>query len=229
MLGEFSVKEPALAAYRDKAQKLIKDFDSVSLAHTGRTSNKHAHALATLASSLQMLFSNEGTITVTKNSMPPTWFEDIIFENENDWGRPILQCLKQQSEDHQVPWKLLSKYKIIDGSLYFITTTGILCKCIGNEEAKKILHEIHERTCGFGLEIPLQRRIQRAGFYWTDMIYLAQKLQDNCTIFQGAPLHEEACCIVSEEDWRTPYIDYLTMRTLPDDKKLAKNLEKRVK
>ncbi|KAI3838154.1 hypothetical protein MKX03_000672 [Papaver bracteatum] len=84
MLGEFSVKEPALAAYRDKDQRLINEFDKVSLAHMGRTSKRHADELATLASSLQMLHSAEETITVTKNSMPSTWFVDIIFKDEND-------------------------------------------------------------------------------------------------------------------------------------------------
>ncbi|XP_026416905.1 uncharacterized protein LOC113312362 [Papaver somniferum] len=200
-LREFNVKEPSLAAYRDKAQRLIVEFDSVSLDHRGRASNKHVDALSMLASSLQMLNVAEETIMVTNNTIPSTWFEDIIFENENDWRRPILKDLKQQPEDLQLPWKTLCKYKIIDGSLYFITTGGILCRCVGTDEEKKLLHRIHERTCGFGLEIPLQRRIQRDGFYWPDMVQQAQNLQDNCGTCQGAPLHEESF-MLDEEDWK---------------------------
>ncbi|XP_026378350.1 uncharacterized protein LOC113272768 [Papaver somniferum] len=126
MLGEFSVKEPTLNAYRDKSQRLIGEFESVSLAYTGRTTNKHADALATLASSLQMI----------------------------------------------------------------------------------------------------NRRIQRDGFHWPDMVQQAQTLQDNCEACQGAPVHGKAF-IIDGEDWRTPYIEYLTEGTLPYDKKAAKKLEKR--
>ncbi|XP_026459141.1 uncharacterized protein LOC113359776 [Papaver somniferum] len=108
-LGEFSVKEPTLAAYRDKFQRLIEEFDNVSLAHTGRTSNRHADALTTLASSMQMINVTEETITVIKNTIPSTWFEDVIFEDADDWRRPILNDLKQQPEDRQLSWKDLSK------------------------------------------------------------------------------------------------------------------------
>lgn len=175
-----------------------------------------------------MLNVTEETITVTKNVLPSTWFEDVIFETKDDRRRPILQDLKSSPEDRQLPWKTLCKYKIIDGSLYFVTTGGILCRCVGNEEAKKLLHRLHERTCGLGLNIPSQRRIQRAGFHWTDMVQQVQNLQDNCAIFQAAPQHEEAF-MVEEEDWRTPYVDYLTTGTLPDNIKTTKKLEKRAR
>ncbi|XP_026458811.1 uncharacterized protein LOC113359383 [Papaver somniferum] len=103
MLGEFSVKEPTLEAYRDKAQRLIVEFDNVSLAHMGRTSNKHIDALSTLSSSLQMINVTEETITVIKNTLPSTWLEDVIFEEEDDWRRLILKDLKQQPEDRHLP------------------------------------------------------------------------------------------------------------------------------
>ncbi|XP_026395761.1 uncharacterized protein LOC113290367 [Papaver somniferum] len=58
------------------------------------------------------------------------------------------------------------------------------------------------------------------------MVQQAQTLQDNCEACQGAPVHEESF-IVDGEDWRSPYIEYLTEGTLPYDKKAAKKLEKR--
>ncbi|KAL5571320.1 hypothetical protein UlMin_020917 [Ulmus minor] len=52
--GEFAVKEPALARYRTIVQQLLENFPQHRLEHVPRTQNRHADALATMASKVEI-------------------------------------------------------------------------------------------------------------------------------------------------------------------------------
>ncbi|OMO71117.1 hypothetical protein CCACVL1_18435 [Corchorus capsularis] len=52
--GEFSLKEPMLAPYRDLVRSFLDKFQSVRYEHSPRSSNRYADALATLASKTNM-------------------------------------------------------------------------------------------------------------------------------------------------------------------------------
>ncbi|KAI3833560.1 hypothetical protein MKW92_052020, partial [Papaver armeniacum] len=137
--------------------------------------------------------------------------EERADMEELDWRRVIIADLKRPPEERQHSWKMLKNYTLLKGELYFITTGGGLCRCLGPNEIKEKLEEIHSQTCGRATSIILHRRIQRAGFYWPDMAEQAKALQDNCLICQGAPQEAEICVAEEDaEDWREPYIAYLT-------------------
>ncbi|OMO67929.1 hypothetical protein CCACVL1_20188 [Corchorus capsularis] len=52
--GEFSLKEPMLAPYRDLVRSFLDKFQSVRCEHSRRSFNRYADALATLASKINM-------------------------------------------------------------------------------------------------------------------------------------------------------------------------------
>ncbi|KAI3872877.1 hypothetical protein MKX03_029919, partial [Papaver bracteatum] len=179
---------------------------------------------------LQLIEGDEETITVIRRKEPSTWVEDLIYEDENDWRRPIILDLKKAPGERILSWKTLKTYTLLGGSLYFIASGGALCRCLGHVEAEAKLQEIHQLTCGHNLSVALHRIIQRAGFYWPDMIRQATKLQDTCEGCQAAPQYQEVCVAnESDGDWRTPYLDYLSKRILPEDKNLALKIEKKSK
>ncbi|KAI3908400.1 hypothetical protein MKW92_036955, partial [Papaver armeniacum] len=130
---------------------------------------------------------------------------------ELDWRRVIIADLKRPPEERQLSWKMLKNYTLLEGDLYFITNGGGLCRCLGPNEIKEKLEEIHSQTCRHATSIMLHRRIQRAGFYYPDKAEQAKALQDNFLICQGAPQEAEICVAEEDaEDWREPYIAYLT-------------------
>lgn len=52
--GKFALKEAALVEYKTAIQKIIKSFSSIQFEHVPRAQNKHADALATLASKVDI-------------------------------------------------------------------------------------------------------------------------------------------------------------------------------
>ena len=51
--------------------------------------------------------------------------------------------------------------------LYKKSKDQILLRCVNADEAKKIIHEIHEGVCGtYVSEHVMARQIMRAGYYW---------------------------------------------------------------
>ena len=63
----------------------------------------------------------------------------------------------------------------LDGDiLYKKGKDQILLKCVNADEAKKIVHEIHEGVCGtYASGHVMARQIIRAGYYW-------MTLKNNC-------------------------------------------------
>ena len=74
---------------------------------------------------------------------------------------------------------------------------------------------VHGRTCGFCGEISLYRRLQRAGFYWPSMGKDAYLVQTQCEACRLAIDREESYVVFTNEDWRSPLVQYLTEGILP--------------
>jgi ribonuclease HI len=158
--GEFSLKEPSLAPYRDLAQKLEAKFNTFEIEHAQRNENRYADALATLGS--QIAFEGEEMdVTICKKTEPITELLKKEFEelspNQEDWRAPIKANLMSHTVVANL--KEIKDYTLISGDLYQRLLGGVLAWCIGMKEAKKKLLEVHEKTCGDGGAINLYRRL----------------------------------------------------------------------
>ena len=77
------------------------------------------------------------------------------------------------------------------------------------------MKEVHDKTCGSCGEVNLYRRLQRVGFYWPSMGKDADQVQTQCRACQFAVYREESYVMFISEDWRSPFIRYLTEGILP--------------
>jgi hypothetical protein len=66
-----------------------------------------------------------------------------------DWRKEIVDYLKDPSKnvDKQLRYRAI-KYVLLEDELYYRTINGVLLKCLGEEEAKTLIGEIHEGDCG---------------------------------------------------------------------------------
>ncbi|XP_026433585.1 uncharacterized protein LOC113331023 [Papaver somniferum] len=144
--GDFQVKEAHLAPYRAESQELIAGRGSIVIEHTGRSTNKHADALATLAAKLQLNEADEGTIVVKRRALPSTWKEDAAFKLKDDWRTTYIEDLTREADDQLLPIKVLKQFVVVRGALYFRTSGGVLSRCVGKVEAQETLNRVHEES-----------------------------------------------------------------------------------
>lgn len=78
--------------------------------------------------------------------------------------------------------KKLKEYIIVNGELYFRDNGRVLALAISNAEAKEELKRFNELSCDDN-EISLYKRLQRQGYYWTEMAKEAANIQKDCTNF----------------------------------------------
>jgi ribonuclease HI len=68
-------------------------------------------------------------------------------------------------------------FTIINGELYKRSTTGVLQRCIAQEDGIAPLREIHEGTCGHhACSRTLVAKAFRSGFYWLSALYDARNI-----------------------------------------------------
>ena len=72
------------------------------------------------------------------------------------------------AEGKMTDYKTIRHFHIEEGILYFKAPTGVLARCLSQEEASRKIKEVHEQICGME-GAPLARRLLRVGYYWPDM------------------------------------------------------------
>jgi len=67
----------------------------------------------------------------------------------DDWRKEIIVYLKDSSKrvERRVRFQA-TKYVLLREELYYRTIDVVLLKCLGDDEAKRLMGEIHEGVCG---------------------------------------------------------------------------------
>jgi hypothetical protein len=65
------------------------------------------------------------------------------------WGWPVLECIRDPGKitDKKVKRQVL-KYMSLDADLYRRTIDGVLLKCLGENQAKVAVQDVHDGICG---------------------------------------------------------------------------------
>jgi hypothetical protein len=66
-----------------------------------------------------------------------------------DWRLSLLKCIRDPGKitDKKIKWQVL-KYTSIADEFYWRTIDGMLLKCLGEEQAKVAVQEVHDGICG---------------------------------------------------------------------------------
>ena len=77
------------------------------------------------------------------------------------------------------------KYVLIGDDLFFRTMEGLLLKCLGPADANRLLHEVHEGTCGTHQSAhKMKWFIRRSGYYWPTLLEDCFKYYRGCQACQ---------------------------------------------
>ena len=194
--------------------------------YTQRSESRFANALATLGS--QIPFKEESIlIKVSKQqtSIIETFKKMFPEEpDEEDWQSEIKREVGKLERRGSI--KELKDYTLIKGELYRRLPREILSRCISENKGKMKLEELHIQICMVTERVNLYRRIQHMGYYWPNMSKEVTTIQEKCQNCQLWVDKEESYAIFVVEEWRTPFVGYLTEGILLADKKLAHQLKK---
>lgn len=111
-------------------------FSSIQFEHVTRLYNKHADALATLSTRVDI--PNEAVdMKIIKKTLQPTTVDFILTEptNEKDWRTSVIQNLLQPSSIVAV--KELQGFTLANVELYFQGRGEVLNRAISKFEARK--------------------------------------------------------------------------------------------
>ncbi|XP_051113709.1 uncharacterized protein LOC127239550 [Andrographis paniculata] len=174
--GEFQCKDERMRNLRMEAVRMLQTFDDAVVEFIPRAKNIIANDLAQEASGYKS--SAAGNFKSGRVHLYPV--------DTEDWRMELRKYLEQPTGE--TPEKLRKealKYPLIDGDLFRIATDGMLMRCIDNQEAMKVMGEVHEGICRAHKSGPVMRwTIRRYGYLWPSMIEDCIKYAQGCEACQ---------------------------------------------
>jgi ribonuclease HI len=137
--GQYECRSDILRNYYEECREILKSFQLVILQHIPREHNEEANRLAQSASGYR---ENQEAF-----AMEVCAFRSDLAED--DWRKEIVDYLENPSR--KVSRKLrytTIKFVLLDGHLFYKLLDGVLLQCLGPEEAKKMMSEVHDGLCG---------------------------------------------------------------------------------
>jgi ribonuclease HI len=137
--GQYECKSDALRNYYEECREILKSFQLVILQHIPREHNEEANRSAQSASGYR---ENQEAFAM----------EIYAFGNdlaEDDWRKEVVDYLEDRSRkvSRKLRYKAI-KFVLLDGSLFYKSSDGVLLQCLGPEEANKMMSEVHDGLCG---------------------------------------------------------------------------------
>jgi hypothetical protein len=133
--GQYECRNDILRNYYEECKEILKGFQLVILQHIPREHNEEANRLAQSA-----LGYRESQEVFAK--------EVCAFGNdlaEDDWRKEFVDYLENPSRkvSRKLRYKAI-KFVLLDGRLFYKLLDGVLLQCLGQEEAKKMMSEVHD-------------------------------------------------------------------------------------
>ncbi|XP_071688350.1 uncharacterized protein [Rutidosis leptorrhynchoides] len=153
MNGMFEARDPAMQKYLKLAEEMANKFELFSITQVPRSMNKKVDALSKLATSVFSHFTKDVWVEVLSQKSTDVVQEVAPNEEVETWMSPITTYLKHGmlpingAAARKIRMKAPS-YTLRDGILVKKSFTAQLLKCVSPNEAKIIVREVHEGTCG---------------------------------------------------------------------------------
>jgi hypothetical protein len=137
--SQYECKSDALRNYYEECREILKSFRLVILQHIPREHNEEANRLDQSASRYR---ENQEVFVMEVCAFGSDLAED-------DWRKEIVDYLENPSRkvSRKLRYKAI-KFVLLDGHLFYKSLDGVLPQCMGPEEAKKMMSEVHDGLCG---------------------------------------------------------------------------------
>jgi len=109
----------------------------------------------------------------------------LSADSADDWRKEIIDYLKNPSKkvERRVRFPA-TKYVLLEEELYYRTIDGVFLKCLGDDESKSLMGEIHEGVCGAHQSaFKMKWMIRRNEYYWSTILEDCFKYFKGCQKF----------------------------------------------
>ncbi|KAJ0443499.1 putative nucleotidyltransferase, Ribonuclease H [Helianthus annuus] len=172
----YVAKEPNMRKYKEKSKELMNTFEACNIKQIPRSQNKKADALSKLASLTFAHLTKKVLVEVLKaRSIDELEVQDVVTEEDPNWMTPIKKFLQDnelpndQTEAERV--KIKARQYVLQGeTLYKKGYLAPLLRCVGPEQSKYLVKEVHEGICGahFGAR-SVVAKLMNLGYFWPSM------------------------------------------------------------
>jgi ribonuclease HI len=137
--GQYECRNDILRNYYEECKEILKSFQLVILQHIPRENNEEANRLAQSASGYR---ENQEVFAINVYA-----FRSNLAEN--DWRKEIVDYLENPSRkvSRKLRYKAI-KFVLLDDRLCYKSLDGVLLQCLSQEEAKRMMSEVHDGLCG---------------------------------------------------------------------------------
>jgi hypothetical protein len=160
--GQYECRNDILRNYYEECKEILKSFQLVILHHIPRENNEEANRLAQSASGYR---EKQEVFAVDVYA-----FGSNLAEG--DWGKEIADYLENPSRkvSRKLRYKAI-KFVLLDDHLYYKSMDGVSLQCLGQEEAKRMMSEVHDGLCGaHQAAYRMKWVIRKTGCYWPTML-----------------------------------------------------------
>jgi len=195
---EWDTTHEKMDLYCKEFRKWESNFYGIEYINVVRDKNQAADALSKLGSSRaqipQGVFVQDihapsmGTDLVEKQPNEAMLIDDTTpATSSRDWRTPFIRYISdgsgfQDKTENERPIRRSKNYILVDGKLMRKNaSSGVLLKCISQDDAIKLLDDIHAGSCSNHADSrTLVGKAFRAGFYWPTAVADAEKLVRHC-------------------------------------------------
>jgi ornithine carbamoyltransferase len=175
-----------MEAYCLEVRKLENKFNGLEFHHVVRDNNVAADILSKLGSTRAQVAAGVFVHELHVPSIPEPASQEVMMINV-DWRQPFIDYLSEQKvpSDKNLVEQLIRRaksYVLVEDKLYRQgASSGVLMKCVPQQEGKDILEEIHEGVCGnHASSRTLVSKAFRRAFYWPTALGDAEELVRRC-------------------------------------------------
>ncbi|GAU43183.1 hypothetical protein TSUD_301490 [Trifolium subterraneum] len=168
---EFQTKDPHLAKYLEKVKEMTKHFTMFELVYVPREQNSRADLLASTKKS-----GNHRTViqeTLKSPSINEVMIGMVIEEEDlrSHMIRYLQKDILPRERDEALKVRNTAVwFTMVEDKVYKRGFSTPMLLCVSEEEASRILNEIHEGSCGSHIGAkPLARKVMKVGFYWPNL------------------------------------------------------------
>ncbi|KAL2227023.1 UNVERIFIED_CONTAM: Retrovirus-related Pol polyprotein from transposon [Sesamum indicum] len=174
--GAYETKEKSMTEYVKKSKEWMQKFSKCNIQQVPRNKNERAGALSKLRATLAGIKDRKITVMIRELSAISEGMTANVVTSKCPWIEDITAYLKEGvlpadlGHARRIKFKA-PRFALVGTQLYKRTVEGPLLKCLDDSQARYVLREIHEGSCGnHSGARSLAQKVTRQRYFWPTLM-----------------------------------------------------------